>query len=164
MKDKIKKYLKEAVFLGLAVILISNALSYYRSMDLNKNNLEINSFNLINNTKYNVVNDKPILLHFWATWCPTCKFEASNIEKLSKDYEVITVAVQSGSNIKIQKYLDEHNLSFNVVNDIDGTYSKKFNIKAFPTSLIYDKDKKLKFTDVGYSTTISLYSKMKLSK
>ncbi len=50
-----------------------------------------------------IPNNKPILLHFWATWCPTCKFEAPNIEKVSKDYEVITIAVQSGTKKRDKK-------------------------------------------------------------
>lgn len=164
MKDKIKKYSKETIYFIVILSILLNLASYYRSLDLNKNNLNIQSFTLLDATKYKIKNDKPILVHFWATWCPTCKFEASNIQTLSKDYEVLTIAVQSGSNEEIQKYLDEHKISFNVVNDFDGLYSKKFNIQAFPTSFIYDKNKKLKFTEVGYTTTAGLYSRMALSK
>ncbi len=164
MNKKIKKYIKELIVFSVSLIVISNVLSYYRSLDLNKDSLSINSFKLLDGSSYKVKNDKPLLVHFWATWCPTCKFEAGNIEKISKDYEVITIAVQSGSKKEIQKYLDEHNLSFRVVNDDLGLYSKKFNIKVFPTTFIYDKDKNFQFSDVGYTTTASLYSKMILSK
>ena len=164
MKEKLKKYSKEALVFIVVLSVALNAMSYYRSLDLNKNRLDIDTFTLLDNTKYIVNKDKPLIVHFWATWCPTCKFEAPNIEKISKDYEVITVAVQSGSKKQIQEYLKEHNLSFNVVNDIDGVYSKKFNIKAFPTTLIYDKQKNLKFSEVGYTTTAGLYSRMILSK
>jgi thiol-disulfide isomerase/thioredoxin len=141
-----------------------NAMSYYRSLDLNKDRLNIESFTLLNNTEYSINQNKPLLIHFWATWCPVCKFEAPNIEKISKDYEVITIAVQSGSKEEIEKYLLEHKLSFKVVNDKDGTYSRMFNIKVFPTTLIYDKDKNAKFAEVGYTTTAGLYSRMKLAQ
>ena len=164
MKEKIKKYIKEGVIFFVLLALAMNAMSYYRSLDLNKDEFDIKSFKLLNNSEYEVKNDKPLLLHFWATWCPTCKFEASNIEKISKDYEVITIAVQSGSNEEIQKYLDENNFSFKVVNDDDAFYSSVFNIKAFPTTLIYDKEKNLKFSEVGYTTTAGLYSRMALAK
>jgi len=163
MKEKIKKYFKEIVVFIVFLTIASNALSYYRSLDLNKNSLEIRSFKLLNNTDYQIPNNKPVLVHFWATWCPTCKFESPNIDKISKDYEVITIAVQSGSKEEIQEYMNQHNLTFRVVNDIDGFYSKKFNIKAFPTTFIYDKDKNLKFSEVGYTSTVGLYSRMMLS-
>lgn len=164
MKDKIKKYLKEGVIFIIMLTIAMNAISYYNSLDLNKDKLTIESFKLLDDTTYIVSKDKPLLVHFWATWCPTCKLEASNIEKISKDYEIITIAVQSGTKEEIEKYLDEHNLTFKVVNDEDGFYSQKFNIKAFPTTLIYNKDKNLKFSEVGYTSTVGLYSRMILSK
>ncbi len=162
MKDKIKKYLKEGLIFILMLIIALNAISYYNSLDLNKEKLTIQSFKLLDDSLYIVPNDKPVLIHFWATWCPTCKLEASNIEKISKDYEVITIAVQSGTKEEIEKYLDEHKLSFKVVNDKDGYYSQMFNIKAFPSTFIYDKNKNLKFSEVGYTSTAVLYARMML--
>lgn len=164
MKDKLKKYIKEGILFLVFFTILTNALSYYKSLDLNKEKLNIESFKLLNNTIYTVARKKPILIHFWATWCPTCKFEAQSIEKISKDYEVITIAVQSGTKIEIEKYLYENELTFNVLNDEDGFYSKKFNINAFPTTLIYDNEKNLKFSEVGYTSTAGLYSRMLLSK
>lgn len=162
MNNKIKKTLLEIIKYIVILAIVTNALSYYRSLDLNKEQFGMNDFKLLDNTVYTVKKDKPLIVHFWATWCPTCKFESGNIDKLSNDYEVITIAVQSGTKEEIQEYLDEHKLSFKVVNDKDGFYSNKFNIKAFPTTLIYDKDKNLKFSEVGYTTTAGLYSRMKL--
>ena len=75
---------------------------------------------------------------------------------------IITIAIQSGSKDEIQKYLNDNNLTFNVVNDDDGFYSRKFNIEVFPTTLIFNKDKELKFSEVGYTTTAGLYSRMAL--
>ena len=162
IKSKFKKYIKEIIVFTIMLTIAANAMSYYRSLDLNKDSLNINSFTLLNDTQYIIPSNKKIIIHFWATWCPTCKLAASNIQKLSKDYEVLTIAVQSGSNKEIQNYLDKNNLTFKVVNDEDGFYSQKFNIKAFPTTFIYSKDKKLKFSEVGYTTTLGLYLRMML--
>lgn len=164
MNEKIKKYLKEIVVFTVILTIAMNGMSYYKSLDLNKEKLDISSFKLLDDTTYNVSKDKPLLVHFWATWCPTCKFESPNIEKISKDYEVITIAVQSGDEMEIEAYMKEHGLTFKVVNDKNGFYSKKFNIKAFPTTLIYNKDKKLEFSEVGYTTTVGLFARMKLSQ
>lgn len=160
MKDKIKKYTKEILIFIVMLTFAMNAISYYNSLDLNKEKLDIKSFKLLDNSTYSVQNDKPLIIHFWATWCPTCKLEASNIEKISKNYEVVTIAVQSGTKEEIESYLKENKLSFKVVNDEDGEFSQKFNIKAFPTTFIYDKDKNLKFSEVGYTSTMGLYFRM----
>jgi len=164
MKTKVKKYIKEILKFVILLAIILNVVSYFKSQDLNKEKLNETNFILLDGTTYNISKDKPVLVHFWATWCPTCKIEAPNIEKISKDYEVITIATQSGSKEEIQKYLDEHELSFKVVNDIDGYYSNKFKIKAFPTTFIYDKDKNLTFSEVGYTSTLGLYARMWWSK
>lgn len=156
----IKKYIKEIIKFVLVLAIILNIISYYKSLDLNKNNLEINAFKLLNNTSYEIADKKPILIHFWATWCPTCKIEASNIQKISESYEVLTIAVQSGDKKDIQNYLNENKLNFRVVNDENSFFTEKFNIKAFPTTLIYDKDKNLRFSEVGYTSTIGLYLRM----
>lgn len=108
--------------------------------------------------------NKPILLHFWATWCPTCKAEAGNIETISKEFEVITIATKSGDNSNIQSYLKSRNLTFKVVNDNNGSLAEKFNISVFPTTIIYDKNREIFYSDVGYTTTFGLWLRMWLAK
>ncbi len=163
MKDKIKKYFKEGIILIVMLIVAMNGISYYKSLDLNKESLNIDTFTLLDGSIYSVPKDKPIVVHFWATWCPICEVESPNIERISRDYEVITIAVQSGTTQEIQNYIQEHKLKFKVVNDKDGFYSQKFNIKGFPTTLIYDKNKNLKFSEVGYTSTLGLYIRTLLS-
>ncbi|WP_418640559.1 redoxin domain-containing protein [Sulfurimonas sp. ST-27] len=160
MLKKMKHYLKEIIFFVITMTLFANALSLYRSQDLSQSPLTVDSFKLINNQEYQVVKNKPVLVHFWASWCPTCKLEASNIEFLSHYFEVITIAVKSGSDEKLQKYLDENNYTFKVVNDKNGKLSSIFHISGFPTTFIYDKHKKLVFSEVGYTSTPGLYLRM----
>ena len=156
MNQKIKKYLISFIKYAIFFIVVLNIISYYKSLDLNKEKLEIKSFELIDGSIYEVKNDKPILIHFWASWCPICAIEEQNIETISKDYEVITIATQSGSSDEIKEYLEKNNLSFKVVNDEFANFSNEFNIKAFPTTFIYDKNQNLKFSEVGYTSTFGL--------
>lgn len=160
MKKKIFYYLKEVIFVIVFMSVIANILSIYKSQNLNKEILSINSFKIINNTDYNIENSKPLVIHFWASWCPICKFEAANIEYLSKYYNVVTIAVDSGSDYDLSKYLQEKDLDLLVVNDKNKVFSKQFNIQAYPTTLIYDKNKNLIFSEVGYTSTIGLFLRM----
>lgn len=163
MYKKVKKYLVSFIKYAVIFIIAINFVSYYNSLDLNKDKLSIKSFELINNSVYKVNTNKPLVVHFWATWCPICALEEKNIQNLSKDYEVVTVAVQSGSNEEISKYLKENNLSFNVVNDEFSNLAQQFNIKAFPTTFIYDKNQNLKFSEVGYTSNFGLKLRVWLS-
>lgn len=158
----IKKILKE-VFIGLLILFVlSNVFSYLRKPDLERTTFPQTKSQLIDGSYFetNSIKGKPLLVHFWALWCPTCKLEASNIQSLSQKYEVITIAVQSGSNEKINKYMHENGFDFKVINDTHGNWAKEFKIEAFPTTFIYDKNAELTFTEVGYTTTAGLMARM----
>ncbi len=159
-KKKVFYYAKEFVFVIVFMSIVANILSIYKSQELNREPLQFQSFKLIDNSTYDVDTSKPLLIHFWASWCPTCKLEASNIEYLSKYYNVITIAVNSGTNYELHKYLQERDLNFRVINDKNSHYSHQFNIKAFPTTFIYDQNQNLVFSEVGYTSTLGLLFRM----
>ena len=159
-KSKIKRSIKEIIYFIITLTIIANVMSIYKSQSLSNAPLDIHTFKLINNTMYSTKQDKPILIHFWAKWCPTCKLEASNINLLSKYYQIITVVVKSGNDDVIKKYLDEHNYTYKVVNDKDSTLSRKFQITGFPTTFIYDKNKNLVFKEVGYTSSLGLWFRL----
>ena len=100
--------------------------------------------------------DRPILVHFWATWCPVCKLEQSNIENISKDHPVITIAMQSGNDDELKHFMKDENLSFNVINDENLIWSRSYHIKGVPVSFILNKDNKIEFIEVGYTTELGL--------
>lgn len=160
LKKKIFHYAKELLFVIIFMSVVANIISLYKSQELNKTPLKFDTFKLIDNSTYTIEKSKPVLIHFWATWCPTCKLESSNIQYLSKHYKVITIAVNSGTDYEINNYLKEHNLDFKVVNDKNSIYAKSFNISAYPTTFIYDKDKNLIFSEVGYTSTLGLYIRL----
>ena len=160
MKEKIMHYAKEILLFFVVMTIFANALSFYKSGDLNKMPFSLVNITLLNDSKYTIDKEQAILVHFWATWCPTCKVEASNIDTISKNYKVVTIAVKSGSNTEINDFMQENELSFKVVNDKSGFIANKFNIAAYPTTFIYDKDRNIVFSEVGYTSTWGLWLRM----
>lgn len=160
MKDKFIKYSKELLIFIIVMTIFANIISLYRSIDVNKEPLDLSYVTLLNNTQYNIPKDKPILIHFWATWCPICKAEASNIQSISEHYEVLTIALRSGTDIEIQEYLKSHDLNYKVINDSSGYITSKFDVSIFPTTIIYDKNREVVFSDVGYTSTWGLWLRM----
>lgn len=100
--------------------------------------------------------NRPILIHFWATWCPVCKLEQSNIDNVAKNNSVITIAMQSGSNSELGQFMQQENLSFKVINDELGMLSKSYNIKGVPVSFIVNEKNEIEFVEVGYTTELGL--------
>ncbi len=165
MRDKLLGWAKELVFAVIILGIAMNVISFLKKPDLASDKLAEFNYTTINQKVINskMYKNKPILIHFWALWCPTCKIEASNIEKLSHSYEVITIAVNSGSDNEIKTYMEENNLNFSVINDNSGSISRKFSISSFPTSFIYDKKGIIKFIEVGYTSTWGLNLRMWLA-
>ena len=159
---KFKSILKELIIGLIAIFILSNAISYMRKPDLQSTQLPQVEVTLLDGSTYKLNTGKPRVIHFWATWCKICKLEAQNIETLSKHYEVLTIAVNSGDNANIEAYLKERDLSYKVLNDTDGSWAKQFKVELFPTTFIYGKTGELKFTEVGYTTTAGLLARLKL--
>lgn len=164
MYTKLKYYSKEVAIFIIIIFIVANAISLYKSSSLNKEKYLLHSTKLIEGSNFTRNPNKPILVHIWAIWCPTCKVEASNIQYVSKDMQTITIAVKSGSNDDIKLWMQENNYNFNVINDYNGNISSDFNIQVFPSTLIYNKDGKVVFSDVGYTSTLGLYIRMWLAE
>ncbi|OQX59974.1 MAG: protein disulfide oxidoreductase [Helicobacteraceae bacterium 4484_230] len=162
MKWNLKKILKELLVTAMLVVVFANVISYLKKPDIESDVLpEINA-TLINSKAFSTeaFRGKPLLIHFWATWCPTCKAEAGNIETLSKYYNVLSVAVNSGSDADLRQYMKEHELTFSILNDMDHGYADAFAVKVFPTTFVYNSSGELVFTEVGYTSTLGFLFRM----
>ena len=101
--------------------------------------------------------EKPVLVHFWATWCPVCRAEQDSIAAIAQDHpNTITIAMQSGGSAEITRYMQEQKINFPVVNDTDGILSSTWGIRGVPTSFIIAPDGQIRFVEVGYTTGIGL--------
>jgi len=163
-KWNVKSIVKEILIGAIVLFIFTNIISYLRKPELTSNTLPQFEVTLLDGSHYTLKKGKPLIIHFWATWCPTCKLEASNIEAVSQAYDVLTVAVNSGEDEKIQAYMNERHLTFKVLNDKTGSWAKKFKVEAYPTTFIYDASGELKFTEVGYTSTVGLLARVKMSE
>lgn len=94
-----------------------------------------------NPIKFSDLNDKPIFLNFWATWCPPCVAELPGIADLYEKYhdDVNFILVSSESRAKVRAFAKKNNLyqlpfyqNTNVPSD--------FSSQSIPTTFIISKD------------------------
>lgn len=161
-KWNVRAIVKEILTWAVLIFILSNIMSYLRKPDLDSSRLPKIEAQLLDDSNFTVAEGKPLLIHFWATWCPTCKLEASNIETISRQYEVLTIAVNSGDDAALNAYMSDNDLTFKVLNDVEGKWAKQFKVEAFPTTFIYSSKKELKFTEVGYTTTAGVLARLKM--
>lgn len=101
--------------------------------------------------------EHPLLVHFWATWCSICRTEQGNIAAIAHDHpDTITVAMQSGAQQEVVRYMGEQGIAFPVVNDRDGRISAAWGVHAVPASFIIAPDGRIRFVEVGYTTEFGL--------
>jgi thiol-disulfide isomerase/thioredoxin len=107
---------------------------------------------------------KPVLLHFWATWCGVCKAEQSNIDELAGALPVVSVASKSGEATQVAAYVREHAIAPRVVVDRFGLIAHRFGVRAFPTTFVIDAAGRIRHVEVGYSSELGLRLRMWLAK
>ena len=87
---------------------------------------------------------KKVFLNFWATWCPPCKAEMPEIEKLyqeTKDSDLVIVAIEIGEPLDtVKSFIDTNNYNFKVLSDPDQIVAAQYNIASLPTSYFIDVD------------------------
>lgn len=104
---------------------------------------------------------KPLLLHFWASWCSFCKFEESSLTDIQKDWSVLSVAYQSGTKADVLQYMKERGIeSWPTIVDSDGRLAELFGVKGVPTSYIIDGNGNIRFTEVGVTSGWGLRARM----
>jgi len=121
---------------------------------------------LLNNESYSLLADsrRPLLVHFWASWCPVCKLEQESIQAISEDYPVITIAMHSGEANEIAEYMRQQGLQFAVINDPHGRLSQRFGVRAVPSSFIVADNNTIVFRETGYTTGIGLRLRLWLAQ
>lgn len=99
---------------------------------------------------------KPVALHFWADWCPICRTEESSITRISADWPVLTVAMQSGPVGNVHKVLRQRQLPWNTSLDMSGTVTRSFGFKGVPAFVVIDTKGQLRTPSMGYTTEIGM--------
>jgi len=103
---------------------------------------------------------KPVLVYFWAEWCPICKFENPTVDELSKDYQVISIATFINNKQALLSYLDEEKFTMPVILDEDNEWARLYQVTAVPASFVIDNDGNIRFVEKGLTTSIGLKLRM----
>ena len=77
------------------------------------------------------IGKKPVVLDFWASWCPNCQRSMPVLNQLYSKYkddvEVIGVNIKEPESL-IKEFVDSYKINFPIVFDLDGEISREYGI------------------------------------
>jgi peroxiredoxin len=87
---------------------------------------------------------KPVWVNFWATWCPPCRNEMPEMEKLyptwsAKGVEILGVDVQEPQD-KVKPFVEAAGYSWTFALDVDAKVSRQYYVSGIPTHVFIGKD------------------------
>ncbi|MCX6057460.1 MAG: TlpA disulfide reductase family protein [Chloroflexi bacterium] len=97
--------------------------------------------------------DQVVLVNNWATWCPPCKAEIPTLEAYYKTHKVngfVIVGVEAGESQKdVLKFVQEHDMTYQVWFDLKNAATNAFHNENLPSSYVIDRKGIVRLAWVG---------------
>ena len=102
------------------------------------------------------LNNGPVLINFWATWCGPCKKEMLHLDRLSKTYKqknlsILSISIDTQRSLsEVKRFIRSKRYDFDVFIDPNQQIFKKLNGNIMPTNLLIDKNGQVVWMHYGY--------------
>ena len=148
MKKKISMFLIVALLVGGVFFFYSqNNITEVAAEVGTETGMQAPDFTLLNSNDQEVslsdYRGQKVFLNFWASWCPPCRQEMPDMQKLHEEYgeEVVILAVNVGENKSTAvNFMMESGLDFTVLLDVNKSTSQNYLVRGIPTSYFLDQD------------------------
>ncbi len=101
-----------------------------------------------------IIGKKPVLLEFWAIWCPRCaallpKMEAAH-SRFGDQVDFVAIAVAVGQTpAAVKRHLARHPMPLRLLWDSDGNAVRAFQAPATSFVVVLDRDGTVAYTGIG---------------
>jgi peroxiredoxin len=108
-----------------------------------------------------LVGRKPVLLAFWATWCPDCRESVPRLKEIHdgplKDKVAIVAVDFMESRDKVAAFARENGIGYTILLDEQGQVSRAYGLVGIPTYLLIDREGKVVYHDHALPDPIEKY-------
>jgi len=108
---------------------------------------------------------KPILINFWASWCPPCCAELPYFQKAFQEYgeevQFLMVNLTDGTRETVEKaetFIQENQYDFPLYFDTQGSGARAYSILSIPMTFFVDAQGGLTFQHIGALSEEELFA------
>ena len=106
------------------------------------------------NIKLSELRGQVVMLNFWASWCKPCRQEMPLLNEIYNKYHSLGFTLL-GINIEnspelAKRFLADVKVDFPILYDPENQVSKAYDVNAMPTTILIDRDGKMRFLHKGY--------------
>ena len=95
---------------------------------------------------------KPLIINFWATWCPPCREEMPSMNrawrKVKDDVSMLAINVGEDEDT-IFIFSADYPIDFPVLLDRSGDVIREWPVKGLPTTFVLDREGNIRYMAVG---------------
>ena len=89
---------------------------------------------------------KPMIVEFWATWCPPCRTSIPHLNEIYKKHKgegLVVIGITQEKRDVITQFLQKVPMNYSTALDLNGAFSRQFAIQGIPHALLVDKTGKV---------------------
>jgi peroxiredoxin len=89
---------------------------------------------------------KIVMVNFWATWCPPCRQEMPDLDRLYTHFEpqgLVVLSITDDKPFDVSKYVNTTNYHPPVLLDYESKVRQQFHVEGIPRTFIFNRDGKL---------------------
>lgn len=107
---------------------------------------------------------RPVLVYFWASWCPVCRVSEATVTAVARDWPVVTVAMQSGGRAEVAAWLRDRGLEgLHTFVDERGALAAGWGVRGVPAYFVMDATGCIRYRAAGYTTEAGLRLRLRLA-
>ena len=96
---------------------------------------------------------KPVIVNFWATWCPPCREEMPSMERAWQKIEsegIAMIGINVGEDFDtVFGFTADIEVSFPLLLDLDGEVTGRWPIRGLPTTYILNPNGEIVYRMIG---------------
>jgi peroxiredoxin len=96
---------------------------------------------------------KPLIVNFWATWCPPCRAEMPSIQRAWEQLQgegIGVIAINVGEDADtIRQFTDRSPVTFPLPMDLDSRVVQSWPVRGLPTTFVVDPEGRLAYIATG---------------